>query len=519
MKSTHENFPTRQYPYRRANGDQSQGIGDGPASQDLNANTIYRFVLGIDSFPTPFLEAEDELRDPFAVQLLLKNRFPLTLNELLRQLETVADETQRLTNVRSFLVADGGQIHWTEETSSLQRHFRIAVAATSSTNPGILVSTGTEFDSEEQFLQVLAWDSENGQYNYYERRGGTWVWAGNSYHSFDERSRGKGPFDSHVNGSLVMKELKFPWAHWHSEASAITDDVLSPNSALRREPLWSEKEGAENFERSIVRPGIERWTKARFEKAIPDRQNGVVRDWRQFMTQVFETTSVNLVASDSQSRSVQPEVEIRLPISFFLNSDAFFNLLELEPDIRPPTVKGEFYLESLGTFDFHTRQGEFRFSGDTHFAFIVPEPAFEDLSVLKQLLDEGLVSKQFSACLLMIDFFNPINSTKRTSLFKYVPENVQIIDGVCDFESTFVREVQNGVVSGTVGSPEQEFLDNWKLANWKEEFSERIERYFANIEEKLQTQSGFDDIVRLAESRRREFRKSCLLYTSPSPRD
>jgi hypothetical protein len=30
-------------------------------------------------------------------------------------------------------------------------------------------------------------------------------------------------FDSHVNGSLVMKELKAPWTHWHSSRAKIQD--------------------------------------------------------------------------------------------------------------------------------------------------------------------------------------------------------------------------------------------------------------------------------------------------------
>lgn len=37
-----------------------------------------------------------------------------------------------------------------------------------------------------------------------------WTWMGSSEQAFDERCRGTdgGPFCGHLNGSLVMKELK-----------------------------------------------------------------------------------------------------------------------------------------------------------------------------------------------------------------------------------------------------------------------------------------------------------------------
>lgn len=40
-----------------------------------------------------------------------------------------------------------------------------------------------------------------------------WASAGSCNHALDEPARGKGPVDGHINGNLVMKELKAPWAH------------------------------------------------------------------------------------------------------------------------------------------------------------------------------------------------------------------------------------------------------------------------------------------------------------------
>ena len=49
----------------------------------------------------------------------------------------------------------------------------------------------------------------------------TWVWAGNSLSALETPSRANACFDSHVNGGLVMKELKIPWMNWESSTGTI----------------------------------------------------------------------------------------------------------------------------------------------------------------------------------------------------------------------------------------------------------------------------------------------------------
>ena len=159
-------------------------------------------------------------------------------------------------------------IPWNVQTASLNRSFRFAVARSQGDKFGILISTSTVVSSAETFLQLIAWDPQKEVYNYYERRGRTWVWAGNSWYAFHPDSRGKGPFDSHVNGSLVMKELKVPWNHWHSESSSITEEALAPDDVLRAEPLFLNRRGRQELQVGIVQPGIDRWTEVRVRKSI-----------------------------------------------------------------------------------------------------------------------------------------------------------------------------------------------------------------------------------------------------------
>src|SRR5262249_30256237 len=144
------------------------------------------------------------------------------------------------------------------------------------------------------FLQVISWDPVLKAYRFYDRRDGAWIYAGSSWDALVPPTRGKGPFDSHVNGALNMKELKIPWQNWHSEAGGIKDDVLAPNDALRAERLWSDRTGAQELERTFIRPGIVRWVEARFSSCVA---NGRLNRLPEFMRHVLETTTVNLTSS------------------------------------------------------------------------------------------------------------------------------------------------------------------------------------------------------------------------------
>ena len=480
-------------------------------AEALSPETIYRFVLGLDRRPSEMTsdEVRDLLQDPFGKGVISRGRFPLTLKTLLSEFD---QPQSALPLQESFVVADGGQIPWSIDTQGVNRNIRFAISRSDDQGEGVLISTGTQFESESQFLQLLAWDSANKVFNYYERRAGTWIWAGNSYHALREPTRGKGPFDSHVNGSLVMKELKLPWTHWHSMASVIADDVLAPDDPLRSEPLWRTKSGADDFEIAIVRPGIRKWTAARVAKFISEAAEGLPSNPHELMRHLFESTTVNLVASNVQSRSVIDQTQVKLPLTFFLNSDVLIELLGLEPDIDVPTVSGEFYRKNLEAFEFKLITNGFQRNGDTHFAFIIPEPAFEDHQVVAEMLRRSLITPRFVACVSMVDFANPVSSVSRQHLLQYVPS--QVHQDFSNLESQFVTNVETAVIQQITphpASPELQFLNHWQLGTaWKTSFEARIEAYFSALKQRLQSQAGYDACVHLAESRRREFRRRPL---------
>jgi hypothetical protein len=483
-------FPTRQYRYTAA-----------PVALDgLSAPTLLRFVMGRDPHPVP-IQPADLPPDPFARLILGAGSGPLpqTCRDLLARLDSFnGDPASGLPMQRSFVVADGGQIPWSPETADLERVFRIAITRSRpqpGSQPDILISTGTLFDSEEMFLQVIGWDPQNGAFQFYERRDGAWVWAGSSWDSLTPEARGKGPFDSHVNGALNMKELKAPWVHWHSQAAQITNAALAPDDPLRNEPIWINRSPAESYENDIVRPGILRWHAARFQGCTSADGKSLDR-LDEFFRQVLGTSTVNLAsASLSNARLATATADIPLPMSFFVNRDALFDLIGLEPDIDVPRVPPKVYRDTLVRYGVAITDGRHRFPGDTHFVFVVPEPAFEDNMILKGLLDRKILSPRLAASLLMVDFCNPLFSRRRSALLPYVPNSASLVNSG-DFEQQFVAAVQ-------VSANSQDAL-------WKRTFEERIENFFSKLTPQMASEATFARVFELAESRRREFRRRPL---------
>lgn len=507
-------FPTRELAFGNRYAPLAEGIqaddegAPGAAPAALEPGRVYRMVLGIDPQPVP-MDGEElgrELRDPFAELLLKRGVFPQSLRELLQGVDAHNGRPEGLAVQESFVVGDGGQIPWTQATAGLNRELRLVVTRSRGSELELMVSASTAIDSPQRFLQVMAWDPDNRVFHYYQRLGGAWVWAGNSRHALEPPSRGRGPFDSHVNGSLVMKELLAPWLHWSSERARIGNDALAPDDPLRNEPLFRDHTGAQKLELA-VKAGIGRWTRARLDRTRA--ADGTVSQLPLFTRQLLETTTVNLRTADVPSRQVRAGKPLRIPLTFLFDQEALLNVIGLAPDVVPFQVDGALYLDSLQQFGFELRADGFSQPGDVFFAFPFPEPAFEDRSVLEQMLQQGILSERFAAALLMVDFPNPVFSPRRAALTRYTPESAPPGARV---EDAFVAAVQAAAAALPAESPEHEFLANWSLPEdgWRAAYEARLVAYVAAATARAATPDGWSDAVRLAESRRREFCKRPL---------
>jgi hypothetical protein len=473
-------------------------------SGSLAAGRIHRFIKGIDEAPKAMSDAEvaQELNDPFATLLLRKGSFPTTTHELLAALDAEIAPDDNLRRQMSFLVGEGSQIPFSQVTSTLQRGLRLAITRGADSAVDVLVSTDGKLENE--FLQVIGWDEQSGVFNYYQHMEGAWVWAGNSTHAFDSQARGNGAFDSHINGSMVMKELKFPWNHWHSVAASIPPEVFAPDDQAKSDPLIAGRSGAEVLQERVVEPGVRRWTNSRFSKEVTT--DGKLARVTPILEQLFTTTSVNLTSSSQESRTVEKSTtQLALPASFFVDVDALSGALELPP---PPTlaVTGEAYLDILTKFDVALvdDQSQFRQLGDTHFAFLVPERAFEDLDVVRKCRETGLLSDRFIACALMVDFPNPVFSTRRSSLLAHLPS---AFDGPAGgLSAAAATAIVDAAASGPATSPENEFAQLWNLGEggWKAEAQNRLVAYYQALTTLLGSTGGFEGVFKLAESRRNQ---------------
>ena len=512
-----QQFPTRNYPYGRA-ADEGMA-GDAAAAGPPAPDTLHRNVLGLDQQPRPMIPEELQgLEDPFGRLLRSGRPFPLTLRELLRSVDALAGTDDALPNQLVFLAADGGHVPWTPETDMLRREFRFVVARGTGEFP-LLVSSSTVADSPEDgaFLQVAGWDAVNEVFHYYERRAGTYFWAGTSLHALDDATRGRGPFDSHVNGSLVMKELNSPWVHWHAPQGGINEESLAPGDPLRGEPLFRSRVTADRLEIEVVRPAIRRWNDVRVRRAV-DPDDGVWRRVRHFLRQAVTDTTVNLATSETASALLRDDSPLRPPLSFFVNRDTLFGTLELAPDdpaVADVVIPGRLYLDCLRRYDVHRSDGHLRLDGDSPFAFLVPEPAFEDTHLVEAMVQAGLLTRRFAACLSMTDLPNPVFSDLRAALLRYVPEEVGgDVPGEA-LEAAFVEAVRAAVAAGENGaaqpfSPEREFLANWETADHEAAFIQRITDYCAALRAGMADPEVVDGWFRLAEHRRRRFRERRL---------
>jgi hypothetical protein len=469
----------------------------------LDENAVHRFILGSDDRPNKLStqEATRQLGDRFAQLVLLSGVFPRTAGEVLDAIEQAVPPDDPLQVQQFFLVGEGSQIAPPMPGGVGRRNLRfLATVGNGPFGPDIVLSA---FDPDSGTVELMAWDLVGGGFNYYRTvgRSNAWVFAGNSRHALMAPTRDNGPFESHKSGHFLMKELKFPWVHWDSPTAVIGDQVLDEEGLLDHPWVANRAPGgAYTLEEGVAKPAIQRWTRARLKALVSGNSEETPR---RVLEQVLTTLTVNLVSSQTSSAvavsGAVPEVD--LPETFFVDSDALSGVLGLAPP-PPPFVPSSVYAESLRTFDVRlTDDDQFEQPGDTHFAFVVPERAFEDTDTLRQAIEREIVSRRLTACLLMVDFPNPIFSEKRQRLLEHVPDTA--FGQGDDFSQDVADAIRSRPEATQPGTAEHEFAQLWDEGeNFEAPFNALLQNYFTAFAQRLTTQEGFDSYMRLAESRR-----------------
>jgi hypothetical protein len=451
------------------------------------------------------------LNDPYAKLVLRQGRFPKTLGELLDALDHAGDSPDAVPQQSTFLISEGGQIPFAPGVE--KGGGRLLTVRFRNNAPELMVSCllppGVSPRTEEVLLEVIAWDPVNRTLHFYQRQEGAWFWCGQSDMALEEPTRGHGPFDSHINGYPLMKELKTPWVHWHGPGLGIAETAFAPDDPIVTDTLFRDKDHALNFEKLVVRPLAERWNIARFDKAL---QDGTVTNLPGFMRQVLEATSFNLISTHTEFTQLPGQDLADIPPTFFFDQDGLVSEIGLNVDVPALRMSGARYLALIEQHDLRVLGDSVDQPGDVPFCFTVPERAFEDELVLKILIAKDVLSPRLAACLLMLDFPNPVGSHRRSTLMQHVPATAST-DPASSLEAVLVPAIQAAAADNPEGSPEREFVANWDVGAeaWQDAFADRIEAYLGKVAALLATDPGSDAVFQLAESRRRELRKRPLV--------
>jgi hypothetical protein len=175
-------------------------------------------------------------------------------------------------------------------------------------------------------------------------------------------------------------------------------------------------------------------------------------------------------------------------------------------------IHRDHYLAAIDKFNFRLEQGSFVRKGDTRFAFLVPEPAMEETSLLQQLVAKNMVTAHFALSVALIDFQNPVFSQARAQLLQYVPDTAALKSGGSDLAEKIAAAITKAAATADPGSPEKLFAEHYAMKPdaLRAEAEKRVTQYLAAVEGRLARQDGVDDYIQLAETRRASFAKMIL---------
>jgi hypothetical protein len=479
---------------------------------------ILRFIEGVDAAPTPLEPdaAAAQLNDPWGALVLRRAAvFPGTLDEVLAALDNLNQGGGGVPLQSSFFVSETGLIPVNAANSSLHREFRAVVSRADAANSTVvLISLPAE--NREGLIELMSWDTTKQAFNFYRRPAGReWHWKGDSNDAFRPWSKGNGCFMCHVHGAPIMKELRRPWNNWNSEVASIPREAI-PSPALRDSALFRQKSDA-----NVLEPIVRGWISTTVAARIGELMKGnSLTNAPDLVRPLFESTTVNLGSSMRLSEANTPTLD--LPMNFFINVDVLGDVLR--PPLSAlttgsvPQVRRALYQDALTRFDFRLAEGPvcnattFCLKGDTHFAFFVPVPSFGDTTTIRQLIARNVITQHFAQSVLMVDFPNPVYSSPRSQLLRYVPATAAVVDGRSDLAEKTAAAIVQAAATQPADSPEAAFAANWALTpdQLQAAADMRVSSYLAAVRDRVATQVGFDDYVTLAQSRRDRFAQSPL---------
>lgn len=255
--------------------------------------------------------------------------------------------------------------------------------------------------------EVMAFDPESGEYNYYEVNGNEAEFFGSSS-DFIAGNGGRCK-QCHTAGGLVMKELRNPWLHWEQLGD-------SPGRLIDDNPddLGSSKFSRGSSMESLTKAGNRVWNERRIQLLTDAEGDFTPKD---MLRPLFCGTQV-MLDTISTSRS-EPT---RVPDGVFAHCKMF----------GTNSCGGTHFGESGGVSiesGVYTAATEAAGQSvaqvqepDTVFPGVFIEPSQIDIDYMDKLVDAGVIDDDFITDVLAVDFTRAVFSDARCELLEFAPE-------------------------------------------------------------------------------------------------
>lgn len=495
---------------------------------------LYRFIDQGQGGCATLMTSEEiakELHDPFWTNILAKGSWPSTV-------PTIAAAISKALpgwSVNSFLVGEGSQVpvssHVTRDANRDLRYV-IGWAPPSDSTPTIFLSArppqvqgGTD-DPKKVLtaMEVISLDPVKRVYNYYQFINNekdyvpppsTWTWSGDSHSAWQTPSAANGCFKCHINGGLNMKELTEPWNNWNATAPGVSVNPNNVPLALTTDPLFQGLESAATLQSFFQGSHTEL-----FGVFLKESIKGTtVTSVPRMLQRIIENTTMNFASSQTPGSSGSA---VRLPNDFFLY-DSMLRDPSIGLSYQFPTqlgFNGQTYSSYITDKQFrlvNCKDGTPAYAapGATFFAGFVPVRPFEDTDAIRQLIAQKVVSPQFAAAVLMVDFQNPVFSQVRSKLLTYANQ-IQTAslapssnDAPTQFASlinqTGARACSNPQIQAC--TPEEQFLYYYQN-NWQALSQQQITSYLQKVQQRVNPSgrgAGVGDYLELLVSRGIQF--------------
>lgn len=265
-------------------------------------------------------------------------------------------------------------------------------------------------------IELIAWDKLKNLFNFYELigtgNGAQWFYRGDSGDILADNAHlylnSQGPkFGStlrcsgcHTSGGPIMKEMAAPHNDWWTTSRPLS---FSPNAVSSELANWVQQLGdASDFSQS-VKVGISKL------EGSPQYQNAKQRiSLQATLRPLFCETEINL-ESDAVPLDKGAHV-LQIPSASVVNPYLAKGSL---------TINSSSYRQLLN--DFGMRFPETNLPDADH-GWLVAVKGHSDLVAIQSLLEKGIVTEEFIADVLAVDFEHPLFSAKRCGLVQLIPQ-------------------------------------------------------------------------------------------------